>query len=280
MHFSNNIKLLRQRKKRTQDAVAQELGLSRSTINSYENGLITNPTIEALIAFSGYFRVSIDTLVKVDLGKLSELKLRELELGHDDYIKGTKLRVLATTVDKNNRENIELVPHKARAGYTAGYNDPEFIRTLPCFQLPFLSAERKYRSFQISGDSMLPIPDKSYVTAEFIENWMEVKDGHAYIILTRDDGPVFKVVYNHVRTKKKLLLRSLNSAYEPYEVPIAEVREIWKFINYISSELPEPKEDDLYRKVMKLEKEMQRIGKDRNQDVKAVDGSTQKENGY
>jgi len=261
MHFSNNIKILRARKKRTQDAVAQELGMSRSTMNSYENGLITNPTIEALIAFSGYYKISIDTLVKVDLGKLSQSKLRDLELGYDDYIKGTRLRVLATTVDSKNKENIELVPHKAKAGYTTGYNDPEFIRSLPSFQLPFLSSERKYRTFQISGDSMLPIPDKSYVTAEFIENWMEVKDGHAYIILTMDDGIVFKVAYNHVKTKKKLLLRSLNAAYDAYEIPISEVKEIWKFINYISSELPEPvmAKDELFNKVMKLEKEMSRM---------------------
>jgi transcriptional regulator with XRE-family HTH domain len=258
MHLSNNIKLLRQRKKRTQDLVAQELGMSRSTYHSYESGLITNPTIEALIGFSAYFRISIDTLIKVDMGRLSESKLRELELGHDDFIKGTKLRVLATTVDSKNRENIELVPHKAKAGYTAGYNDPEYIRTLPSFQLPFLSPERKYRTFQISGDSMLPIPDKSYITAEFVENWMEIKDGHAYIILTLDDGIVFKVAYNHLRTKKKLLLRSLNAAYDPYEIPISEIKEVWRFINYISSELPEPviAKDELYHKVVKLEKEM------------------------
>lgn len=261
MYFSNNIKLLRNRKKRTQDVVAGELGMSRSTMNSYENGLITNPTVEALIGFSAYYKVSIDTLIKMDLHKLSESKLRDLELGYDDFIRGTKLRVLATTVDKENRENIELVPHKAKAGYTAGYNDPEFVRSLPCFQLPFLSPDRKYRTFQISGDSMLPIPDKSYVTAEYIENWMEVKDGNAYIVLTEDDGIVFKVVYNHVRTKKKLLLRSLNNTYEPYEIPISEVKEIWKFINYISSELPEPAADDLYQKVVKLEKEMKQIRK-------------------
>jgi transcriptional regulator with XRE-family HTH domain len=261
MFFSNNIKLLRQRKNRTQEDVAQAMGISRSTINSYENGLITNPTIEALISFSGYYKVSIDTLVKVNLSKMSGTKLKEIELGYDDYVKGTKLRVLATTVDSRNKENIELVPHKAKAGYTSGYNDPEFIRTLPSFQLPFLSPERKYRTFQISGDSMLPIPDKSYVTAEFVENWMEVKDGNAYVILTLDDGIVFKVVYNHLRTKKKLLLRSLNESYEPYEIPISEVKEVWRFINYISSELPEPvlAKDNLYHRVMKMEKDLSMI---------------------
>src|SRR6185369_16994492 len=127
---------------------------------------------------------------------LSEAQLHELETGHDSYIKGTKLRVLATTVDNENRENIEFVNIKAKAGYTAGYNDPEYISGLPTFQLPFLSPDRKYRTFQIDGDSMLPIPDKSYITAEYLTNWNDLKDGHAYIILTMDDGIVFKIAYN------------------------------------------------------------------------------------
>lgn len=261
MYFSSNIKLLRARKKQTQDAIARDFGFGRSTLNSYENGLITNPTIEALIAFSDYYKISIDTLVRVDLNKLSESKLMELELGHDDFIKGTKLRILATTVDRRNRDNIEMVSIKAKAGYTAGYNDPEFIRKLPTFQLPFLSSERKYRTFQVSGDSMLPIPDKAYVTAEYVEDWNDVKDGSAYIVLTKDDGIVFKVLFNQMRNKKKLLLKSLNPLYEPYEINLSDVKEIWKFINYISNELPEPEitQDNLAANVSSLQKEMKKI---------------------
>jgi transcriptional regulator with XRE-family HTH domain len=261
MYFSSNIRILRKRKNRTQEVAAQALGFTRSTLNSYENGAITNPTVEALINFSTYFKVSIDTLIRIDMSKLSELQLRELELGHDAYVRGTKLRVLATTVDSKNRENIELVPVKAKAGYTAGYNDPEYIRNLPTFQLPFLSPDKKFRTFQISGDSMLPIPDKSYVTAEFVENWMEVKDGNAYIILTQDDGIVFKVVFNHISNMKKLLLKSLNPIYKPYEINISEVKEIWKFVNYISNELPETnfQNPKLSNTVAKIQSEMNKI---------------------
>ncbi|MBL0097981.1 MAG: helix-turn-helix transcriptional regulator [Bacteroidetes bacterium] len=43
MTFNANIKLLRQRRKPTQDHVAGELGISRSTLNSYENGSVQNP---------------------------------------------------------------------------------------------------------------------------------------------------------------------------------------------------------------------------------------------
>src|SRR6185436_17169446 len=232
-----NIRLLRQRKKRTQDIVAGELGFTRSTLNSYENGITVNPTIEALIAFSDYFKMSIDTLIRKDLSKLSEGKLRDLELGHDDFIRGTKLRVLATTVNNQNIENIEVVPLRAKAGYKSGYADPDFIKKLQTFQLPILFNERKYRMFQVSGDSMLPIPDKSWVIGEFVENWYNIKDGEACILLTQDDGIVFKLAFNQIKKKKNLLLKSLNSEYEPYEININEIREVWKFCNYLSSEI-------------------------------------------
>ncbi|MCU0369983.1 MAG: helix-turn-helix domain-containing protein, partial [Bacteroidales bacterium] len=166
MYFSTNIKLLRKRLGRTQDDIAFSLDMKRSTLSGYENG-VSEPGMEALVAFSRHFRISIDTLVKEDLSKLAESELSQLERGYDVFITGSKLRVLATTVNSENEENVEMVGEKAKAGYRSGFADPEFIRVLPVFQLPFLSKDRKYRAFQVNGDSMLPIPDKSWVIAEF-----------------------------------------------------------------------------------------------------------------
>jgi transcriptional regulator with XRE-family HTH domain len=259
MYFNTNIKILRQRKNRTQDIVANELGVTRSTLNSYENGSIKNPTLDMLIGFSKYFKLSIDTLVKVDLSKLSDFQLSELEKGNDVYVSGSRLRVLATTVDSQNRENIEVVPLKAKAGYQSGYADPEFIKKLPTFQLPILLNDRKYRMFQLSGDSMLPIPDKAWVIGEYVENWFDIKDGQGYIVLTQDDGIVFKIAYNQLKKKKNLLLKSLNPNYPPFEVPANQIREVWRFCNYLSSELPETelRKDDLREKFDRLEQEIQ-----------------------
>ena len=91
MHFASNIKFLRKRKGRTQDDVAFSLNLKRSTLSGYENG-VAQPGIEILISFSGYFNVSIDTLLKVDICKLSESQLGELERGYDAYVKGSNLQ--------------------------------------------------------------------------------------------------------------------------------------------------------------------------------------------
>ena len=260
MYFKSNIKLLRKRKGRTQDDVAHALDMKRSTLSGYENG-VGQPGITTLTEFSEYFGVAIDTLIKVDLESLSESQLSQLEKGYDIYIKGSSLRILATTIDSDNEENIELVNEKARAGYAAGYADPEYIRILPTFKLPFLSKQKKYRSFQISGDSMLPIPDGSYVTGEFVQDWNNIRNHHAYILLTRNDGMVFKVVENLIDSDGKLKLHSLNPLFIPYEIKVSEVTEVWKFVNYISSEVPEPnkEKDELTREVNQLKKQVQAI---------------------
>jgi transcriptional regulator with XRE-family HTH domain len=238
---------------RTQDDVAVALGMKRSTLSGYENA-IAQPGIEALVSFSTYFRVAIDTLVKVDLTKLPESQLRQLENGYDVFIKGSNLRVLATTVSSDNQENIELVMEKAKAGYKSGFADPEYISILPTFRLPFLSKQKKYRTFQISGDSMHPIPEGAWVTGVFIQDWLTIRDRDACIILTSEEGIVFKVVENKIRNDGKLILHSLNPAYEPYEIAVNDIREIWQFVNYISPEIPENPTDTTYQLAQTVKK--------------------------
>lgn len=268
MYFASNIKFLRKRRGRTQDEVASALQMKRPTLSGYENG-VAQPGIEALVAFSGYFNLSLDTMLKVDLTRLSESQLGELERGYDAYVRGSNLRVLATTVSPDNRENIELVSEKAKAGYTTGYADPEFIGDLPLFNLPFLSSNRKYRTFQLKGDSMLPIPDGSWVTGEFLQDWHEIKSGKAYIILTSNDGIVFKVVEDNIEKTGKLVLYSLNPLYEPYEVHINDVMEIWKFVHYISNELPEPvlPEKQLLRTVASMKHDLHQLKKSISREI-------------
>ena len=260
MHFSTNIKLLRKRKGRTQDEVAQFLKMKRSTLSGYENK-VAAPSIENLIAFSDYFKISIDTLVKINMSKLSESQLSEIERGYDVFVTGSSIRVLATTIDSQNEENIELVQKKAKAGYTSGFSDPEYIKELPVFQLPFLSKEKKYRTFQIEGDSMLPIPESAWVTGEFIQDWNTLKNGDACIILTLNEGIVFKIIENKIEKEKLLKLYSLNPTYEPYDLIVNEIREIWRFTNFISNEIPEPKipKEDLLTTVANLKYEINKI---------------------
>ncbi len=253
MFFHSNIKFFRKRMGRTQDDVAAALGMKRSTLSGYENA-IAQPGIEALVRFSNYFRVAIDTLIKVDLTRLPESQLRQLENGYDVFIKGSSMRVLATTVGQDNVENIELVTEKAKAGYKSGFADPEYISILPTFRLPFLSKQKKYRTFQVSGDSMLPIPEGAWVTGVFIQDWSSLRNRDACIILTSEEGIVFKVIENRLLDEGKLILHSLNPAYEPYDIPANDIREIWQFVNYISPEIPENNANTTYQLAQTVKK--------------------------
>ncbi|MCY1721337.1 LexA family transcriptional regulator [Prolixibacteraceae bacterium Z1-6] len=250
-YFSSNIKLLRNRKKRTQNDVAVALDIKRTTVNALEN-TISQPTVNHLQSFSKYFGIAIDTLINIDLSQLSESQFTDIQNGFDVFIRGSNLRVIATTVDSGNTDNIEFVNEKAKAGYVNSFADPEYIGNLPVFQLPFLSKEKKYRAFSIEGDSMLPIPDGSIVIAEFIQDFFDIKTNQAYIIVTRDEGIVFKVAENNISENRLLRLISLNTDFEPYDVPISEVKEAWKFVCYLNTELPDP-ETDLSKLVKQVE---------------------------
>ena len=71
MEIGNNLKILRKRLKKSQEDVANDLKLTRSSYSGYENG-VAQPNLENLIAFSDYYKVPIDDLVRKDFDNFSE----------------------------------------------------------------------------------------------------------------------------------------------------------------------------------------------------------------
>ncbi|PIE87369.1 MAG: DNA-binding protein [Bacteroidetes bacterium] len=260
MAIGINLKLLRKRLGKSQGEVANDLGLTRSSYSGYENN-VAQPNLDSLILFSDYYRVSIDDLVRKDFMEYKESDWEKIDKGLSVDVKGHKLRVLTAMVDETNEDVIEMIPAKASAGYTSGYADPDYIKVLPTFHLPFLSKDRKYRSFPIKGDSMPPVVEGSYVVAEFVQNWMSIRSGTPCIVVTKDDGIVFKVVHNLLSSEQSFQLCSTNTFYEPYIVHANDVLEIWKFVNYISPELPEVRMDDkdLSKTLQGLQRDVQAL---------------------
>lgn len=258
MQIGANIKLLRRRLAKSQEEVATDLGLTRSSYSGYENG-VAQPNLEILVLLSEYYKVSTDDLLKKDFSKLKETEWETIEKGLTVDVRGQKLRVLTSVTNENNEDLIELIPQKASAGYTSGYADPDYIKVLPTFHLPFLSRDRKYRSFPIKGDSMPPVVEGSFVVGEYLQNWMSITNGTPCIVVTKEDGIMFKVVYNLLETEQSFKLCSTNPFYEPFLVNVNEILEIWKFVNYISPELPEVRLDDkqVSQSLQKLQKEVE-----------------------
>lgn len=67
-YFRKNLALLRRRAGLTQQGLAEQLGLKRSVITSYEGGK-AGPSVKSLLLLARFFALSLDELVLQDLSK-------------------------------------------------------------------------------------------------------------------------------------------------------------------------------------------------------------------
>jgi histidinol dehydrogenase len=90
---------------------------------------------------------------------------------------------------------------------------------------------------------------------------MTIRSGTPCIVITKDEGIVFKVVHNLLDTSQSFQLCSTNTFYKPYIVHANNIIEMWKFVNYISPELPEVRMDDndLSKSIQELQKEIHEL---------------------
>jgi len=224
-NITKNIRHLRHLKGLTQEVFADDLKITRSRISSYEEGRST-PSIDMLIKLSNYFKIPVDILIKNDLTKSKDTSFIDI---------GNTRVLFPITVDDDNENLIEVVPIKASAGYLSGYDDPEYIEQLQKIKLPFLPSG-KHRAFPIKGDSMLPLKEGSYVVGKFVEDRRDISSNRTYVLLTLNDGMVYKRVINNIKETNGLLLVSDNPLYKPYEIPIDEVLELWEFTCSINTQ--------------------------------------------
>jgi transcriptional regulator with XRE-family HTH domain len=236
MTFINeNIKFLRKKQGLTQEQFSQKIGIKRSLLGAYEEGR-AEPGYENLVKMATTFQVSIDHLITNDFrSNPTPAETGKSSVDKDGF------KVLAITVDKNDNENIELVPQKAAAGYLNGFADPQYIEALPKFQLPILKSGT-FRAFEIVGDSMLPLQSGSIVIGKYTEYLSDIKNGKTYVLVTKQEGVVYKRVFNYLSDHGKIHLVSDNKSYSAYNVNPDDVLEIWEAKAYISIQFPDPKD--------------------------------------
>jgi len=251
--INENIRFLRKQLGLTQDQFAQQLDIKRSLVGAYEEGR-AEPRLELLQKMASLGGYSVDMLIGKDISQMKPYEKKNQQ-GKD---------VVVVTIDENNRNNIELVPVKAAAGYLNGYADPEYIKELPRFKLPILK-QGTYRAFEISGDSMLPIMPGTIVVGEWVDDINSIKNGKPYILVTGREGIVFKRLFNYLQESGKLFLVSDNRQYTPYQIDGADVIEIWSAKAYISVDFPDAQSkgdlsmEELAGMVMNLKQEIQSL---------------------
>ncbi len=230
-NISANLKYLRKKNGLTQQQFADNMEIKRSLIGAYEEDR-AEPKYDLLKKIAEYFELTIDEFINEKINDNWKPKPKS---------QGSNLRVLSISVDKDDNENIELVPVKASAGYLNGFSDPQYIQELPRFQLPIPSLKQgTYRAFEIKGDSMLPIQSGSIIIGEYLENWNDIKIGDTYVIISKNEGVVYKRAGNKFKEDRELKLISDNKVYDPYAIAAEDILEIWKAKAYFSTALPDP----------------------------------------
>jgi transcriptional regulator with XRE-family HTH domain len=205
------LKYLRKLRGWTQEEFASKLNIKRSLLGAYEEER-ADPRLEVLEIIADVFKLSLDELLLKDLSNQSASYL----------MKRRQQKMMSA-----DRNVIHFVPVKAAAGYLAGYADSEFIDELNTFTLPMLSGGN-YRAFEIIGDSMLPTPSGSIIVGEKVDSMDDVKNNTAYIVISRNEGIVYKRIVKNNKLKNKVSLVSDNPSFQPYQVNTEDVIELWQ----------------------------------------------------
>jgi transcriptional regulator with XRE-family HTH domain len=248
-NISSNLKYLRKKNGQTQQQFADLMGIKRSLVGAYEEDR-AEPKYELLKRIAENFELTIDEFINETINEKWKPRLKS---------QGSNLRILSISVDTSDNENIEMVPVKASAGYLNGFSDPQYIKELPKFQLPLPALKQgTFRAFEIMGDSMLPIQPGSVIIGEYMDNWNDVKAGETYVVVSKNEGVVYKRAGNRFKENKDLKLVSDNKVYDPYTVAAEDILEIWKAKAYISSTLPDPAPEPTMETLTNMMSQMQK----------------------
>jgi transcriptional regulator with XRE-family HTH domain len=213
-----NLKYLRKLRGWTQEEFANKVGIKRSLVGAYEEER-ADPRLDVLEIVGDIFKLSLDDLLLKDLSNIG-----------GSYLNKRRQQKMMSA----DRNLIHFVPVKAAAGYLAGYADSEFIDELNTFTLPMLSGGN-YRAFEIIGDSMLPTPSGSIIVGEKVEGGIDdIKNNMAYIVVSRNEGIVYKRIVKNSKAKNKLTLVSDNPQFQPYQVNADDIVELWQAQSVIS----------------------------------------------
>ncbi|EDP69490.1 transcriptional regulator [Flavobacteriales bacterium ALC-1] len=173
---------------------SKRIGVTGTTVDSIVNGRPqadgsrkkTKPGYDVLNAIIDTFNVNPDFLFSK-----STIMLKS------DVVKGQTYSGMpqVIAVNQTGDENVVYVPVKARAGYLDGYGDPEYIETLPSFNMPHLT-NGTYRCFEVKGNSMVrTFFDGDLVFGKYVEDLNDIKDGRIYVIVSKNDGISIKTCH-------------------------------------------------------------------------------------
>jgi phage repressor protein C with HTH and peptisase S24 domain len=223
-----NLKVLRKKINKTQSDIAFHLHNTQQTIGNWEQG-IGEPSVEEFLSLKNYFGISLDNFFKnVQLNTNKEIE-KNVKLNVKGHVQLTGKKRSREVVEYQLQEeqagyvnNVYDIDSKAAAGMAYLLQDVDRFKALPTLYIPNLGTGFHIR-LQITGDSMhSTIKDGDRVVATLCANPVQnLREGHIYVIIDRDEEVVCKRIYRAGETQWEFV--SDNDIYTPYKRDLNDI---------------------------------------------------------
>lgn len=274
--FRKNLRFLRKNKGLNQDEMKAGTGVSGATWSDYERGK-TEPDISTLYVIAGYFGVTIDDILQVDIDyKLSNVHLIENKNNPENSeIVHPKVHPIVHPTAKNQGNLVISMVSEPDAEYLAnsavipitdisvaagsGVFNSDFIERVDSLRLPgpLIKRGSTYLCVKIKGPSMSPtLQDAGYVIIRHLDRseWAKMPDERIFVVSDNDGKSYLKRVKNRFK-QGFIVLKSDNpdqASFPNFNLTAVEINSIWYVEWYLSAKMPNI-HDQYYSRLQKLE---------------------------
>ena len=266
--FHQNFKFLRKKNGFTQDSLANELGLTRAAVCSYEDGRAM-PPYPKLRLIAELFEENIENLLEQNLEQ-EETTEEQSDASEHDFETALKPEQESdlTYSDLNfeyadmplfgapiSRPKIEAEPKVPSFETSASENfyDQKAIKLIveaafgtyiknaeacikesqTSIQIP-LKEKGEYLAFESGSD----FPERDCVLIGRKVNSSAVMDNKQYIVVSKSSGIMYRKLYNQIRSRGVLIATPEVQGLTLQELAQNDVLECWEIVSYISQSLP------------------------------------------
>lgn len=222
--LGSELRLLIKGTGKTVQEAANQLGISRQTLQAYFNrGELDDEFVQNVKS-----KLGLQIVANTNKQRKSS---------------GTPNAVIASAEDYYTMM-VPLVNKFAYAGYQAGYGDDEYIEGLPTVPLQVAKEHKgNYMAFEVRGDSMdngmmgsLPEGFIAYgreIPKELWRDKLHLRKWRNFIIVTKTDGILIKQITKHDTSTGIITLHSLNPEYEDMEMNLDNVVKLFNVVRYL-----------------------------------------------
>jgi transcriptional regulator with XRE-family HTH domain len=116
LYIGGNLRILREKRKLTQEELGKEIALSASAVSNIEN-TISFPSIDTLIKCAEFFGVAVDYFLNESNKDLAELEVKAKLTATEEFLRNGEnrsLRIISTNKQYRLEESAEILLYEVK----------------------------------------------------------------------------------------------------------------------------------------------------------------------